>query len=76
MIQLSHPAPAISLLFATVESQSIHDYSSRWVLRTGLEREKLRDCQNGEKPLGLQLIFHQTKCWLGLLKFAFQKMYL
>ena len=39
MIQLSSPTPAISLLFATVESQSIHDYSSRWVLRGGLERE-------------------------------------
>ena len=34
------PTPAISLLFATVESQSIHDYSSRWVLRGGLERER------------------------------------
>ena len=40
MIQLSSPNPAISLLFATVESQSIHDYSSRWVLRGGLERER------------------------------------
>ena len=34
------PTPTISLLFATVESQSIHDYSSRWVLRGGLERER------------------------------------
>ena len=34
------PTPAISLLFATVESQSIHDYSSRWVVRGGLERER------------------------------------
>ena len=34
------PTPAISQFFGTVELQSIHDYSSWWVLRTGLEREK------------------------------------
>ena len=33
-------AAAISLLFATVESHSIYDYISRWVLRTGLEKER------------------------------------
>ena len=40
MIQLSSSTPAISLLFATVESQSIHDYGSMWVVRGGLERER------------------------------------
>ena len=29
--------------------------------------KELRDCLSGEKPLGLQFIFHQTKCSLGLL---------
>ena len=40
MVQLSSPTPAISPFFVTVESQSIHDYSSRWVLRGELERER------------------------------------
>ena len=55
------PTPAISLLFATVEPQSIHDYSRRWVLRTGLERERAERFSEWRKTFRITVHFSSNK---------------
>ena len=55
------PTPAISLLFATIESPSIHDYSSRWVLRTGLERERAERLSEWRKSFRITVHFSSNK---------------
>ena len=61
MIELSSLTPAIPLFFATVESQSIHDYSSRWVLRTGLEREGAERLSEWRENFRIALRFSSIK---------------
>ena len=48
---------SLSLLFATVESQSIHYYSSRWVLRGGLERKRAERLSEWRKTFRIAVHF-------------------
>ena len=59
-IQLSPATPAISV-FGTVESQSIHDYSSWWILRTGLERERVERLSEWRKTFRITAYFSSNK---------------
>ena len=61
MIQLSPPILAISLLFTTVESQSIHNYSSRLVLRGELERERAERMSEWRKTFRITVHFSSNK---------------
>ena len=56
--------PAIPLLFAIVESLSIHDYSSRWVLRGGLERERAERLSEWRKTFRITVLFSSNKILL------------
>ena len=55
------PTPTISLLFTTVESESIHDYSSTWVLRTALERERAETLSEWRKTFRITVHFSSNK---------------
>ena len=60
----------ISSIFEVTCYKKLHD--TAWFLVGFKERirsygKELRDCLSREKPLGLQFIFRQTKCSIGLL---------
>ena len=64
----------MSVLFciSSFEVTSYKGYMIAWLQvgfkeRVRSQGKELRVCLSGEKPLGLQFIFHQTKCSLGLL---------
>ena len=58
------PLLSLSLLFATVERQSIHDYSSTWVLRGGLERERAKRLSEWRKTFSITVHFSAKKMLL------------
>ena len=58
------PTTAISLLLAIVESQTIHDYSSRWVSRGGLERERAERLSERRKTFRITVHFSPKKMLL------------
>ena len=55
------PLLSLSLLFATVGSQSIHYYSSRWVLRGGLERKRAERLSEWRKTFRITVHFSSNK---------------
>ena len=58
------PTPAITLLFVIVESQSIYDYSSSWVLRGGLEREGAERLSEWRRAFRITVLFSSNEMLL------------
>ena len=58
------PTPAITLLFVKVESQSIYDYGSSWVLRGWLEREEAERLSEWRRTFRITVLFSSNKMLL------------
>ena len=56
--------PAITLLFVIVESQSIYDYGSSWVLRGVLEREEAERLSEWRRTFRITVLFSSSKMLL------------